>query len=130
MFWLIKFAASAMLPTHPSLIGVEETDLDSYVRQFMSETNWITWIGVVASSVVFMLTPLLTLGLPVPAFLLTRRALDRHANRLSSHRIYLLRQSTFIVKMVAGFCWGAHPQIRAHFNMVPYPADPGTWRQA
>ena len=130
MFWLIKFAASAMMPRHESLPGVAETGLDPYVRQFMSETNWLTWIGVFASSVLFMLSPILTLGLPVPALLLTRRALDRHASRLASHRIYLLRQSMFIVKMVAGFCWGANPDVRARFNMAPYTGDPGTWKQA
>lgn len=119
-----------MFPAYSNVPGVAETGIDSYLRQFMAETNWATWIGVVASSAVFMLAPLLTLGLPVPACLLTSRALDRHADRLSSHRFYLIRQSMFIVKMVAGFCWGAHPAIRAHFNMAPYTGDPGTWRQS
>ena len=119
-----------MFPKHESLPGVTETGIDDYLRQFMGETNWMTWIGVWASSIVFMLTPILTMGLPVPAFMLTQRALDRHASRLAYHRIYVLRQSMFIVKMVAGFCWGAHPAVRKHFNMEPYSGDPGTWRQA
>ena len=130
MFWLIKFAVAAMMPRHENLLGVRDTGLDGYVRQFMSETNAITRLGVWASSIVFMLTPLITVGLPVPALFLTRKALDRHASRLASHPFYLLRQSMFIVKMVAGFCWGSNPEVRAHFNMLPYTGDPGTWKQA
>ena len=117
-----------MLPNHPHLVGAAETGLEDYIREFMAETNWMTWIGVVASSIVFMLTPVLTIGYPVPAILLSAKSLDKHAHRLASHRIYLLRQSTFIVKMLAGFCWGSSPQIRQQFNLTPYPPDPGTWR--
>ena len=68
MFWLIKFAAAAMMPRHENLLGVRDTGLDGYVRQFMSETNAITRLGVWASSIVFMLTPLITVGLPVPPY--------------------------------------------------------------
>lgn len=128
--WIISFAASAMFPRHSELPGVADTGLSTYVQAFMAETNWMTWLGVMASSVLFMLTPLITIGLPVPACFLTPKALDRHASKLARHPIYLLRQSMFIIKMVAGFCWGAHPNTRAHFNMKPYPEDPGTWRNA
>lgn len=128
LIWIISFAAAAMFPRHSELPGVADTGINTYIQEFMSETNWMTWLGVVASSLLFMCTPLFTVGRPVPAWFLSQRTLDRHAAKLASHPFYLLRQSMFIIKMVAGFCWGAHPNIRAHFHMDPYPSDPGTWR--
>jgi hypothetical protein len=47
---------------------------------------------------------------------------------VTGHRIYLVRQTVFLLKMVAGLCWGAHPDVRARLALRAYPADPGTWR--
>jgi hypothetical protein len=67
-------------------------------------------------------------GLPVPAFLLSKKKLDRHARKLAVSRFYLVRQLIFLVKMMAGFCWGADPQVRRAFNLAALPPDPGTLR--
>lgn len=128
MSWFVLFAAKAMMPTSETLPGVSEMGIRTFVKTFLSETNWLTWLGVMGASILFMISPLITIGLPLPACLLTQKALDRHATKAATHRIYLFRQMIFLVKMVAGFCWGAHPTIRARFAMSPYTGDPGTWR--
>ncbi len=86
------------------------------------------WIGVLAGGVVFAISPLFTIGVPLPAFLLPERMLERHAQKVTVFPIYLLRQSIFLVKLAAGLCWGADPAVRRQLALPPYPEDPGTWQ--
>ena len=128
MNWLIKSAFCALMPATGDLPGIESMDLDSFLATYKRETNTISWVGLVAGVLIFTVTPLFTVGLPVPSPMLSKARLDTHASRLTSTRIYVIRQSTFVVKMVAGLCWAADPRVRAHFNLEPYPEDPQTWR--
>ena len=128
MIWLIRSAMCALMPPSADLPGVADTGIDAFLAQYRRESSLLLWSGLVLGSVVFALTPLLTVAIPLPAFLLPRSALERHARKISTHRFYLLRQTVFLVKMVAGLCWGAHPDVRKILNLPPYPADPGTWR--
>lgn len=107
---------------------MEDTDVDDFLARYRRETTTLVWIGVVLGGIVFALTPIMTVYLPVPSFLLPRALLDRHAMRITSTRLYLVRQSIFLVKLAAGMCWGMHPAVRAKLGMAPYPRDPGTWR--
>jgi fumarate reductase subunit D len=128
MIWLIKFAMRTMMPPSDSLEGIADTDLDGFLRRMRREADPLFWLGLVAGAVVFAISPLLTVGIPLPAFLLPAGALQRHAERLLAHRIYMLRQAVFLVRLSAGMCWGADPRVRAHFALAPYAADPGTFR--
>ena len=80
------------------------------------------------AALLFVLTPLFTVFLPVPSFLLPARLLDRHADRITQTSIYPLRSLLLLLKIVAGLCWGVHPEVRARFGLPPLPADPNTWR--
>lgn len=128
MLPLIKHACIALYPRTDALPGVADTELDTFLRRFRQDTTFLMWLGVVAGTLIFELSPLITVYLPLPAFLLPRRVLDRHAERIASHRVYLLRQAIVVVKLVAGMCWAMHPTVRAHFAMKPYPPEPNTWR--
>ncbi len=128
MVWLIKFAMRAMMPRSASLPGIEDTELDAFLRQLRRECEPLYWTGLVAGAVVFALTPLLTVGVPLPAFLLPRRLLERHGERLVGSKNYTLRQAAFLVRLSAGMCWGRDPKVRARFALAPYPVDPGTFR--
>lgn len=108
--------------------GIEDTDLDAFLVRFRRESSFLLWLGVVAGAFVFAITPLITTGIPLPAFLLSKRLRDRHANRIASHPIYLLRQAVMLVKLAAGLCWGGHPKVRAAFALPPYPDEPSRWR--
>jgi hypothetical protein len=130
ILWLIKFAMCTLMPRTEALPGIEDTDLDSFLRRMRADAEPLYWLGLVVGAVVFALSPVVTLGVPLPAFWLPRRLLDRHADRLLSHRVYLLRQAVFLVRLSAGLCWGADPAVRSRLALAPYAADPGTFRVA
>jgi hypothetical protein len=130
MLWLIKFAMRTIMPRTGALPGIADTDLDGFLRRMRAEADPLYWLGLVVGAVVFAATPLLTVWLPVPAFFLPRKLLERHAERLLAHPVYLLRQAVFLVRLSAGLCWGADPAVRSRFALAPYPPDPGTFRGA
>jgi hypothetical protein len=130
VIWLIKFAMRAMMPRTESLPGIADTDLDGFLLRLRRETLTIYWVGLVLGAVIFTLTPLITVGLPLPAFLLPKKLLDRHTERILSYPIYLVRQGGFLIRLSAGLCWGADADVRARFSLAPYAPDPGTFRQS
>jgi hypothetical protein len=130
VLWLIKFSMLTLMPRTPRLPGIADTDLDAFLRRLQRESDALFWLGVTSGALVFALTPLLTVFLPLPAFLLPRRLLALHAERLLSTRIYLLRQAVFLVRLSAGMCWGMDPAVRAKFALPAYGPDPGTFRQS
>ena len=130
MIWLIKFAMCTMMPRSDALPGIVDTDLDGFLRRMKREADSLYWLGLVVGGIVFALSPLLTVYLPVPAFFLPRALLARHSDRILSHRIYVLRQAVFLVRLSAGMCWGADAKVRALFALAPYPPDPGTFRRS
>jgi hypothetical protein len=88
------------------------------------------WLGTVLGAVLFHLTPLFMVGVPLPAFWLPRALADKHAHRVSTTSFYLLRQAILLVRLPAGLAWGAHPEVRKKFALPPFEADPGTWRRS
>jgi len=128
VFWLIKFAMCTMMPRTDALPGIADTDLDGFLRKMKSESEPLYWTGLVLGALVFVITPLITIGVPLPAFFLPKGLLQKHAERILGHRIYLLRQSALLVRLSAGMCWGADQSVRARFNLPPYGPDPGTFR--
>lgn len=128
MLWLIKQAMYPLFPRSPELPGLVDTDLDAFLRRLRCEADVVFWLGLLVGALVFACTPLITLGVPLPAFLLPRRLLERHTERIIAHPIYLLRQALAVVRLIAGMCWAADPRVRACFALAPYPADPGTFR--
>jgi hypothetical protein len=130
MIWLIKQAMLPLMPSSADLPGLADTQLDAFLQRMRREADPLFWAGIVAGSVVYAATPLITLGVPLPAFVLPARLRMRHAARLLAHRFYPLRQAMLLVRYAAGLCWGADPTVRAYFALAPYPADPGTFRSS
>jgi fumarate reductase subunit D len=128
VIWLIKSAMCAMMPRTEKLPGIEDTDLDGFLRKLRADAEPLYWLGLVVGAVVFAITPLITIGVPLPSFLLPRKLLDKHSDRVLAHPSYLIRQGVFLVRLSAGLCWGADPKVRALFALQPYPADPGSFR--
>lgn len=127
VIWLVSHAMCALYPRTEALPGMVDTDVRGFLRRYRRESTTLMWLGLLLGAWVFAWTPLLTVYLPVPSFVLPRGLLDRHANRISGTRFYLLRQAIFLVKLAAGLCWGSDPAVRAKLALAPYPADPGTW---
>jgi hypothetical protein len=128
LIWFIKFAMCAMMPRTLALPGIADTDVDGFLRRLRNDSHPIYWTGLVLGAVLFAITPLITVGIPVPAFLLPRALLERHTDRVLSHPLYLIRQAAYLVRLSAGMCWGADSAVRARFQLAPYPPDPGTFR--
>jgi len=128
MTWLVRAAIVMLYPRVGDWPGAEDCDLDAFLERFRRETTALMWIGVVLGSLVFQLTPIVTIFVPLPASLLSKEMANHHAERVSTTNIYLLRQSVFLVKLVAGMVWGGHPSVRERFALRPLPPDPGTWR--
>jgi hypothetical protein len=128
MISLVRAALVILYPRTDVLPGVEDCDLDAFLLRFQREAKPLIWLGVVAGSLLFHVTPLFTVHVPLPAGLLSPRLADLHAERIAGSRIYLVRQSIFLVKFAAGLAWGADAKVRARFALPPLPEDPGTWR--
>lgn len=124
----MRQAMCALYPTTDDLDGVDRTGVDAFLERYRQETTPLMWTGVVLGAAVFAATPLFTIGVPLPAFLLSEERLDRHADAITGHPLYLVRQSVFLVKLAAGLCWGQSPAVRERLGLEPYPADPTTWR--
>ena len=128
MLWLLRSAIVMTYPRVPNLPGIEDCGLDVHLAAFKRESPPLIWFGTVAGAILFHLTPLMTVYLPLPAFLLPAKLKDRHASRIMTTRFYLLRQAVFLVKLCAGLCWGADPEVRRRLALPVLPKDPGTWR--
>ena len=116
------------MPGSDELPALAELDPEAFIERFWVESGWSFWLGTVLCCLGFMLTPILTIGIPLPAVWLTEDQLDRHAMAMADHRIYLLRQAAMMVKMVGGLYWAATPQVRRQLALVAYPPDPDSWR--
>jgi hypothetical protein len=118
-----------MFPAEGDMPGVADMDAAAYVRKLRAESTFTYWVGVVVGALVFIAAPVITIGWPVPAMLLPAATLDRYADRVAGHPIYLVRQAMLLLKLNGGMLWAAHPTVRAAFGLPAYPPDPGTFRQ-
>lgn len=128
MLWLVRSAIVALYPSGGPVPGAADCGLDDFLVRFRRESPTLIWLGTVLGALVFHLTPLFTVFVPLPAFLLPAGLADRHASRIASTNVYLVRQAIFLVKLAAGLCWGADAEVRRRLALQPLPADPGTWR--
>lgn len=128
MLWLLRSAIVMTYPRTSSLPGIEDCGLDEHLAKFKRESPPLIWLGTVLGALIFHLTPFMTVYLPLPAFLLPAKLKDRHAARITSTSLYLVRQAVFLVKLCAGLCWGADPEVRRRLALPTLPKDPGTWR--
>ena len=125
---LLIHCLCALYPAVDDLPGMAETDPGPFVDTFMREAPLLIKLAVWGGIAAFVLTPVITVFRPVPSFLLSSETLDRHADRIASHDVYLLRSPLFMLKVVAALHWAAHDRIRDAWALEPYPADPDDWR--
>lgn len=123
MQWLARFAIRAIFP------GIREAELEPFVAQMMRESPLLMRLGIHVASLLFLLTPIATVYLPVPAVLLPKGLLDKHADRLLTHRVYALRMLPATLKFVGGICWAMSPEVREQVGMKKLAPDPGTWKE-
>ncbi len=127
---LMRGAMCDLYPPAGDLPGLCDCEVDAFLCDLQREASPLVWIGLVASTLVYVASPVLTVFVPLPSFALPRSLRDLHANRLASTRLYHLRQAAFLLKMFAGLCWGRDPGVRRALALDPYGADPGSARLA
>ncbi len=128
MRWFVRFALSAIMPSSGDLKGVSETALDPFLDRLDRDAPPLFRFGVVLASLFFCLSPIITIWIPLPAFMLSKAQLRRHTEKGAGHPIYLIRQTIFLIKMVAGLCWSEDADVRATLGLPALDPDPGTWR--
>ena len=119
-----------MLPASEALPGLDPERTRAFLARFRRESPLGMRLVLDLSVLLFESTPLLTIGVPLPASLLSDESRDRHADRMARHRLYLVRQSMKMLKTVAGLVWGADADVRAALGIPRYEADPDDWRCA
>lgn len=128
MTWLVRSTMCDMMPAVGDQPGLADAGVDTFLATVRRESPMLVWVGLVLGAVIFAVTPVITVYVPLPSFLLPAGLRDTHANRICSTRFYLLRQAVFLLKMYACMCWGQDAAVRRRFNIAAYPADPGTFR--
>jgi hypothetical protein len=125
---LVRFAMVAFFPRVDDLPGLAELDVDAQIVALRRDSTRLFWTGIVAAAIFFQLSPILTVYRPWPAVFLTEEQLDQHAHRIATSRVYLIRQTIVLLKLMAGIFWGQSPEIRAFLHLPAYDSDPGTRR--
>ena len=128
MSWFTRFAIEAIFPPTETMPGIAETNLAAFLRDLHATAPLLMRVGLWLATIVYMITPLFTVYLPVPAFLLRGRLLIRHTDKLVSSRVYVIRQIVYLLKMIGGLCWGEHPEVRKRFERPPLEPDPRTFQ--
>lgn len=128
MLWLLRTAMCDLMPATGDLPGVADCGVDEFLDRLWRETTWFNWLGLWLGALFFVVTPLFTVYLPLPSFLLPAGLRAKHADRVTRAPIYLVRQPLFLIKMYACMCWGQDPKVRARLHVAAYPPDPGTFR--
>lgn len=130
MLQLTAWTLAVVFPSTPQLPGLDTIDSKPLIRQLNREAPFAIRATMLTSVLLFNLTPVLTLGIPLPAFALSKAQVDKHALRLAGSSFYLLRQIVLMLKTIGGLCWGASPEVRQRLTMPLYEADSGGWRRS
>ena len=127
---LVVRSLCAVLPASEALPGLDPERTRAFLVRFRRESPLVLRLALDLSVLLFESSPLLTIGVPLPASLLSDERRDRHADRMARHRLYLVRQSMKMLKTSAGLVWGADAEVRAALGIPRYAADPDDWRCA
>ena len=92
--------------------------LDRYLRRVPFQAA--LGLRIVAWAVTWL--PVLFVGVPLPAHLLSKRARLRYVERWSRSKLYFLREGFYLLKAIALMGWGAQPEVRARLGMGPMAA--------
>jgi hypothetical protein len=125
---LVRMAMVAFFPRTADLPGLADLGVADKIARLRRESTLLFWTGIVFGSLFFQVSPILTLRRPWLAAYLSEDDLDRHANALASHPVYLVRQVTVLLKVMAGVFWGEAPEIRGFVHLPAYGVDPMTRR--
>jgi hypothetical protein len=129
MLRLWAWVLGVIFPSSDALPGLDRPEVTTpALAQIRRDAPLLFWLGFVGSGLLFVVSPLITIGWPLPAPLLPRDACDRHAAAMAGHALYPMRLAMLMLKTVGGAIWGGDAEVRLRLGMPAYPTDPGTFQ--
>ena len=107
MGWLTLKALDAVIPGNEKVPGIAASTRGPVVvaelrRDAPFEMRMVLNLAVL----IWLVSPLFTVFVPLPAVWLPARLRHAHTDRLTSTSFYLVRQISLVLKQVAGMAWG------------------------
>ena len=129
MGWLTLQALDAVLPGKQGCPGLAASSTGpAVVAELRREAPFEMRLVLYLAVWLWLLTPIFTVFIPLPAVLLPSKFKHRHTDVITTTSFYLVRQVALVLKQVAGIAWGQAPEVRKAYGLAPYGADPGTWK--
>lgn len=125
---MARYVMSVTMPAHDGIPGANDTKIDAFLDEFGANAHPIIRLGFYASVFIFIFSPLFTVKLPVPIFILSKAKRDLHIKRYSESPNMIFSQLWMLQKMIVGLCWGMDESVRAYYNYEPLLGDPGTFQ--
>jgi len=119
------FAMNEVMPRHGDMPGIADTQADTFLNDFGKHAHPIMRIGFMLAVWIYVLSPVFTVYIPLPAFWLSANKREQHMRKYSGSRSFVFSQLWMLQKMIAGLCWGTDPKVRAYFSYPPLDAEPG-----
>ncbi len=123
------FALNEVMPPHDDMPGIVDTAVDDFLTEFKAHAHFIMRLGLFAAVWVYVLSPVFTLGIPLPVFWLSEKKRMEHLKRYSNSKNFVFAQLWMLLKMIAGLCWGKDDKVRAYFGYAPYLPELGEFRK-
>jgi hypothetical protein len=109
----LAIVLQTMLGEPPAIAG----DCAAYFDEYLRRVPAFAALGLRLIVWALLWMPLFFVGRPQPASALPEEVRVRYLSRWANAKSYHLREGFFLVKAVALFAWGAHPTVRARYEM-------------
>jgi len=125
---VIAHTMRAFMPTTridgAEIYGLEHADIKTFLLRLRQENGILFYSLLSLVCLVFILIPILTIGYPLPSFLLSKNLLNKHTEAFERK----FRTYASIIRLAAGMCWGSDPTIQKHLQLEVYPPDSSGFR--
>ena len=95
------------------------TDIAAYFSEYLRRAPLLAAVGLRLMVWALLWLPIVFVGRPLPASSLPAPVRDVYLSRWADSHVYYIREGFFLVKTVALLGWGAHPAVRARYDMPP-----------
>jgi hypothetical protein len=123
------FAMNEVMPSHGDMPGVIDTSVDDFLNEFKKHAHPIMRLGFFLAVWIYALSPIFTIGIPLPAMWLSEQKRKAHLRKYSSSKSFVFSQLWMLQKMITGMAWGMDDKVRAYFGYEPYPEELGLFKK-
>lgn len=120
--WFRTILPNAQDTAYP---GADTLPLDAFIRDYFAHTPPGSSIGIRLASV--LLTLLLCLRKARPLQRIARQERAEFLARLSTHKIYVLRELPMLLKLTAFLAWDAQDEVHRQLGVIGPLGPPAQW---